>query len=232
VQAEPKSLKKELLDDSASDRHNKASAKATVNNNAYDKNRIEVLRLLLACCSEQVRPRCERLGTRYERPNVLQAAKRAASLLPPAHTLRAPQLFVYPHGPNETPPDLKWMAVTCSADAPNAPALFFSLLNTVLGYDPIGIGIPYGGVVGGSIQRRLFELSSQVLICLLDFGRAGNHEGKTDPLTGYPFVDLADSKVAGYNVFRTLLARMSGEYELTYVRERASEATDLIGDSA
>jgi len=115
---------------------------------------------------------------------------------------------------------MRWMAVACAADAPNASTLFFSLLNTVLGYDPVGMGIPYGGVVGTSVPRDLMELSSQVLVVLLDYGRQGSPIStklNTDAKTGYPLADLdGDAKDPGYNVFRTLLARMSGDYELTF----------------
>jgi hypothetical protein len=39
-------------------------------------------------------------------------------------------------------------AVATSPDCPYAAPLFFSLLNTVLGFDPVGWGLPYGGWVG------------------------------------------------------------------------------------
>jgi hypothetical protein len=39
----------------------------------------------------------------------------------------------------------RWLAVATSPDCPHASALFYSLMNTVLGFDPVGWGLPYGG---------------------------------------------------------------------------------------
>ncbi|GMI36274.1 hypothetical protein TeGR_g2701, partial [Tetraparma gracilis] len=188
-----KRSKAKVKDERESDRQNKALEKATAANSAYDKNRVEVLRLLLAVCSEQ--------------------------------------LFLPPAVPNAPPPTMRWMAVACGADAPNASTLFFSLLNTVLSFDPVGIGIPYGGVVGTSVPKKLMELSAQVLVVLLDFGRRGQADGPTDVKTGYPLVDPEDSARPGYNVFRTLLARLHGEYELTFCFEGFTRLLNNVHES-
>ena len=55
-------------------------------------------------------------------------------------------------------------------DVPYAEIVFDSLLNVVLGYDPIGWGVPYGGVFSTDTAKPLMEVAAQVLIVLLDFG--------------------------------------------------------------
>ena len=127
----------------------------------YDRNRIEVLRLLLASCSDP--------------------------LFSPADEYN--------------PLASRWMSVAVAADAPNAPCLFYSLLNIVISYDPSkSQGF-------GSHHVELVELSAQVLCVLLDCGLSG------DPVPyerrGEPVVALGEAYKVGFNIFRVLLARIN-----------------------
>ncbi|KAL7497097.1 hypothetical protein ACHAWT_007457 [Skeletonema menzelii] len=142
----------------------------------YDKNRIEVLRLLLATCSDP--------------------------LFSPADEYN--------------PLASRWMSVAVAADAPNAPCLFYSLLNTVISYDPSNSsfgGVPYSSKLASDSHVKLVDLSAQVLCVLLDCGLPG------DPLPvenqyGEPVVSLTEAQKRGFNIFRSLLARISDGKDL------------------
>ena len=143
----------------------------------YDKNRIEVLRLLLAACSDP--------------------------LFSPADEYN--------------PLASRWMSVAVAADAPNAPCLFYSLLNTVVSYDPSNSsfgGVPYSSKFASDAHVKLVELSAQVLCVLLDCGLSG------DPIPfenrhGEPMVPLSEAYKGGFNIFRVLLARINSGRDLT-----------------
>ncbi|EED92769.1 predicted protein [Thalassiosira pseudonana CCMP1335] len=124
----------------------------------YDKNRIEVLRLLLAACSDP--------------------------LFSPADEYN--------------PLASRWMSVAVAADAPNASCLFYSLLNTVVSYDPSNSsfgGVPYSSKFA-SEHVKLVELSAQVLCVLLDL------------------VPVSEAYKGGFNIFRVLLARIDNGRDL------------------
>lgn len=133
----------------------------------YDRNRIEVLRLLLASCSDP--------------------------LFSPADEYN--------------PLASRWMSVAVAADSPNAPCLFYSLLNIVLSYDPSKSNF------AGGHHVELVELSAQVLCVLLDCGLSG------DPVPyencrGEPVVALDEAYKVGFNMFRLLLARIDNGKDL------------------
>jgi len=136
----------------------------------YDKNRIEVLRLMLAAC-------CDPLFSPADEYNPLAS---------------------------------RWLAVATAADAPNAPCLFYSLLNTVLSFDPsAGLGM-------SESQVQLVELSTQVLAALLDCGLPGNPESVQDG-NGEPLIEFESASKGGFNIFRTLMSRIETTKELTFV---------------
>ena len=133
----------------------------------YDRNRIEVLRLLLASCSDP--------------------------LFSPADEYN--------------PLASRWMSVAVAADAPNAPCLFYSLLNIAISYDP-GKSAGFGGH-----HVELVELSAQVLCVLLDCGLSGDpvpYENRR----GEPVVALEEAYKVGFNIFRVLLARINSGRDL------------------
>jgi len=142
----------------------------------YDKNRIEILRLLLAAC-------CDPLFSPADEYNPLAS---------------------------------RWLAVAVAADAPNAVCLFYSLLNTVLSYDPKGIGVPYSGAFASDTHVKLVELSAQALCVLLDCGLPGNPE-KVRNADGEPIIDFKEASKGGFNIFRTLLARIDSGNDLTFI---------------
>ena len=143
----------------------------------YDKNRIEVLRLLLAACSDP--------------------------LFSPADEYN--------------PLASRWMSIAVAADSPNASCLFYSLLNTVISYDPSNSS--FGGVPGkfaSDNHVKLVELSAQVLCVLLDCGLSG------DPVQfenqhGEAVVPVSEAYKGGFNIFRILLARINQGRDLNII---------------
>lgn len=142
----------------------------------YDRNRVEVLRLLLAAT-------CDPLFSPADEYNPLAS---------------------------------RWLAVAVAADAPNGICLFYSLLNTILSYDPNGLGVPYSSAFASDTHVRLVELSAQVLCVLLDCGLPGNPEPVEND-DGEPIVDFEEASRGGFNIFRTLLARIDSGRELTFL---------------
>lgn len=96
---------------------------------AWDNNRIEILRLLLALVS----------GPLFTTP--------------------------IPGFPTRS----RFLDVFTSDVCPFAPSLFYSLLNTVLSYDPIGLGVPYAGNVVGDKRQAIVTIALQVLLVLIDY---------------------------------------------------------------
>ena len=139
----------------------------------YDKNRIEVLRMMLASC-------CDPLFSPADEYNPLAS---------------------------------RWLAVATAADAPNAVCLFYSLLNTILTFDPTQSAYSSGF---SDSHVKLVELSSQVMCVLLDCGLPGHPEPVQDP-NGEPLVEFETASKGGFNVFRSLMARVDSAAELTFV---------------
>lgn len=115
---------------------------------AFDKNRVEVLRLLLATV-------CEPL---------FQTAD------------------------DFDPKRSRWLAVACHKEAPNSQLLLYSLLNAVLGYDPTGFGVPYGGALASEAPTQLASVAAQVAIALLDYGGDNNFRTLLASITEYDFM--------------------------------------------
>jgi len=141
----------------------------------YDKNRVEVLRLLLVAC-------CDPLFSPADEYNPLAS---------------------------------RWLAVAVAADAPNAICLFYSLINTVLSYDPNGIGVPYSNAFANDTHVKLVELSAQTLCVLLDCGLPGSPQPVHNN-SGEPIVEFEDASKGGFNIFRTCLARIDSGKELSF----------------
>ena len=105
--------------------------------------------------------------------------------------------------------------MAAAADAPNAICLFYSLFNTILSYDPRG-GVAYTSAFASDTHVKLVELSAQVLCVLLDYGIPGclvpvknNYEE--------PSIEYEETHRVGFNIFRTLLARIDSGRELSFI---------------
>jgi len=142
----------------------------------YDRNRIEVLRLLLATCSDP--------------------------------------LFCAAEDYN--PVLSRWLDIATAADAPNASCLFYSLLNTVMSFEPSTGGGIVSNVTDAS-HLKLVELSLQILIVLLDCGAPGDPEPQVSRSTDHSCVDYDTCNKNGFNIFRILLARIRTRRELSFL---------------
>ncbi|KAI9918457.1 hypothetical protein PsorP6_011960 [Peronosclerospora sorghi] len=85
----------------------------------------------------------------------------------------------------------RFLEVATSPTCPFAPTLFYSLLNTVVAYDPVGWGVPYAGSIVSDDRELLVDMALQVLLVLLDFG---------------PTTPTTRDTTTRANVYRTLLA--------------------------
>ena len=147
--------------------------KQTETTRKFDKNRVEVLRLLLASC-------CDPLYSPAEEYNPLAS---------------------------------RWLSVATAADAPNAICLFYSLLNTIITYDPKqGIG----GAFAADTHARVVGLSAQILCVLLDCGLSGNPEITKNEEEDH-IIDFEEATKTGFNIFRTTLARITSGRELSLI---------------
>ncbi len=141
----------------------------------FDKNRVEVLRLLLSAC-------CDPLFSQAEDYNPLAS---------------------------------RWLSVATAADAPNAICLFYSLLNTIITYDPKhGISGAFAGPE--ETHSKVLGLSSQLLCVLLDCGLPGNPE-TTKNDNEELVIDFEEAAVTGFNIFRTTLSRIDSRKELSLI---------------
>jgi len=194
----------------------------TIENPAYLRNRIEVLRLLLTSCSSV--------------------------------------LFKMKTNNNNEDEISRWTGTATGIDAPKATELFYSLLNTIMSYNPNKGVVPYAGVFGSEVKRELIELSVQVLIVLLDFGLPGveatvvdeddgdggkekvgvkegeikvtetskDKEKKSKKKEIKKVLDMGEGMKEGFNVFRTLARNMEGEYEFNFIFQGFSNILNSV----
>ncbi|RLN50972.1 hypothetical protein BBJ29_005677 [Phytophthora kernoviae] len=150
------------------------------NTMSYDKNRREVLALLMTCFSSilyQTAETCNQWKDRF-------------------------------------------LEVATAPDCPFAPTLFYSLLNIVVSYDPVGWGVPYAGSLVSDDREMLVDISLQVLLVLLDFGQTSESSivGTLKPQPGGATPKRRSSSVTSRssnpifdgvpNVYRNLLASL------------------------
>lgn len=150
----------------------------------FDKARIDVLRVMIACFSDSL----------YQNPESYDSCR---SL---------------------------WLEVATSADVPYAEIALYSLINTVLGYDPVGWGIPYGNMLATDTAKLLMETAVHALMILLDFGHPVSHTtppgpGPTLPKGDniLPSVDAEDTRAQGFNVFRKILGTIEDPAQLHFM---------------
>ena len=118
-----------------------------------------------------------------------------------------------------------WLEVATSVDAPYADIMFYSLINVVLGYDPMGWGVPYGNLVATDTLKNLMETAVHVLVILLDYGyplRPSAAGASVDDDAAAPsslplYVSPDDTEAQGFNVFRRLLSSIESPDELNFL---------------
>jgi hypothetical protein len=112
-----------------------------------------------------------------------------------------------------------WLEVATSIEAPYSEIVFHSLLNSVLGYDPIGYMLPYGNLVSTDTARNVMESSLQVLIVLLDYGHIIQYDpnNTTYAQNGISTVLPNETQAQGFNVFRRFLATIDSPSHLNFL---------------
>ena len=156
--------------------------KSVATSSQYDKNRIDMLRLMIAAF-------CDPL---FQNPDTFDSC------------------------------DSLWLEVGTSADAPYAEIVFYSLMNVVLGYDPVGWGLPYGNLLTTDTAKTLMESAVQALVVLLDYGHPIEPEGYAEgtPSGGsvpLQYVSAEDVDAQGFNVFRRLLSSIDAPDQLNFM---------------
>lgn len=151
--------------------------KTLANSSQYDKNRIEILRLMISSFSDSL----------YQNPDTYDSCE---SL---------------------------WLEVGTSPDVPYAEIAFCSLMNVVLGYDPIGYGLPYGQYMSGDTAFPLMEVSVQALIILLDYGLPIAPEGEGQGYDSSAYVAADDEHATGFNIFRRMLRDIEDTKQLNFI---------------
>lgn len=126
-----------------------------------------------------------------------------------------------------------WLEVGTSPEVPYAEIVFCSLMNVVLGYDPIGYGVPYGKLAGDDTAFALMEVAIQALVVLLDFGHpicplgssssslcggGGGEEGDSSGSSGtVTYVAAEDEHAHGFNIFRKMLRDIDDPAQLNFI---------------
>lgn len=101
-----------------------------------------------------------------------------------------------------------------AADAPNAICLFHSLMNTIISYQPTtGLAL---SSMGNDSHGKLVCLCAQVMCVLLDCGMPGNPECVKNG-EGEHLVQYEEASKGGFNIFRTLLARIDSGKDLSAI---------------
>lgn len=118
------------------------------------------------------------------------------------------------------PCDSLWLEIATSVEIPYAEIFFNSLMNTVLGYDPIGWGLPYGNLVATDTAKELMESAVQVLVLLLDYGFPVKLPSSIDSapsIAGVTYVDPKDIDSQGFNIFRRILSTIEAPDQLNFI---------------
>lgn len=113
-----------------------------------------------------------------------------------------------------------WLEIATSAEIPYGEIVFYSLINTVLGYDPVGWGLPYGNLVATDTAKQLMETAIQVLIILLDYGypiKLTDSQSNQAGPQSVTYISPDDTDAQGFNVFRRLLSCIESPDQLNFI---------------
>ncbi|POM74248.1 High-temperature-induced dauer-formation protein [Phytophthora palmivora] len=111
----------------------------------------------------------------------------------------------------------RFLEVATALECPFAPTLFYSLLNIVVSYDPVGWGVPYAGSIVSDDRELLVDLSLQVLLVLLDFGQSTESNipatSKPQPGSSTPAAKRrSSSRPEDFQLIFTGLSRLLNNY--------------------
>lgn len=139
---------------------------------SMNRNRVEILRLMLVLLC----------GPLYYLPDASSPVRSCASGLHSAHHPPTPPLSTLVSSRVSLLCTTTVGPLVCAVQArdrfctefvsprrPLLPTLFYSLLNSVLAYDPVGWGIPYGSSMVSDTEEPLMNAALQVLLACLDY---------------------------------------------------------------
>ena len=118
----------------------------------------------------------------------------------------------------------RWLGVATAADSPNAICLFYSLFNTVISFDP------KSSLFTNDSHTKLVNLSAQILCVLLDCGLPGDPEPVKN-CKDEPVVQFEKASKTGFNMFRTIIARIDSRKELTIIYKGLTKLLQNIHES-
>ncbi|KAK4308434.1 hypothetical protein Pmani_019871 [Petrolisthes manimaculis] len=110
---------------------------------------------------------------------------------------------IYQPSPDPSEARNRWIAIFTCSDNNHALPLFTSLLNTVCGYNPSGLGVPYNHLLFWDHREPLVEVALQILITALD-----------KDVTG---LEQQSGSGGGDNLFINYLSRIHREEDFSFV---------------
>ena len=99
-------------------------------------------------------------------------------------------LYCEPHKyvPGKDP----WLLTATNRKCPNAMTLFHSLINVSVGYDPVGLGIPYTGNILEDPRDELSTISLHVFLALVDFAAPPPPKNMAEGTANHPSMEKTD----------------------------------------
>lgn len=178
--------------------------KSVVVSTQFDKNRLEILRLMVAAFSDSL----------YQSPENFDTC--GSLWLEVATSVDAPYAEIVFYSLINT---------VLGMFGRRSEMLFIDFVNNYcvhLGYDPVGWGLPYGNLVATDTAKQLMEVAVQVLIILLDYGHPLQlpHIPEQQPGANIPpltYVSPTDTDAQGFNVFRRILSTIEAPDQLNFI---------------
>lgn len=130
---------------------------------------LELMFLPQFCCSSSSQIWAQGLGTFVPKPQILDPAFNHNRHAVVQALLGACSLPLFITTSEMTAKGNRFVSYIVSADSIMAQLVFRSLLNTVLSYDTVGWGLPFGGLIStGPTSERFVSSCCQLLLVLLD----------------------------------------------------------------
>ena len=82
-----------------------------------------------------------------------------------------------------------WLLAATNRACPHAMTLFHSLINVSVGYDPVGLGIPYAGNVLEDPREELAVVALHVILALVDFAAPPPPKSMAEGTANHPALE-------------------------------------------
>lgn len=91
-------------------------------------------------------------------------------------------------------------------------------MSYLIGYDPIGWGLPYGNLLTTDTAKELSEVAVQTLLILIDYGYPISSSAATlSTVNNVPYVMPQDVDSQGFNVFRKIMHDIESPDHLNFI---------------